>query len=156
MNSFSPDKRTVFFYWLIVLNFYCFKSEAYKYCSLIFFDNFFGSNVVFSNNVSLVVSRYVILSVELLVKIFCDLIPQSEHHARKLREILNQFSDIVASTHRQFGQRQFSQFEIQRIQPKVYRQFSQFWKKTLDSKEKNGIEVFLRSQVSALCGDKRH
>ena len=31
----------------------------------------------------------------------------------------------VNMAHRQFGNRQFSQFEIQAVQPKVYRQFKQ-------------------------------
>ena len=43
---------------------------------------------------------------------------------------------------RQIGQRQFSQFETQTIQPKVCRQISQFYK-TLDSNEKPELELFL-------------
>ena len=50
-------------------------------------------------------------------------------------------------THRQFCRGQFSQFEIQPIQPEIYRQFSQFYKR-LDSKEKNGIGVISRSKVA--------
>ena len=60
-----------------------------------------------------------------------------EHLVRRLN-----YGVLSSKTaHRQFGQRQFSQFEIQTIQPEIYRQFrlrqfSQFYK-TLDSKEKN-------------------
>ena len=47
---------------------------------------------------------------------------------------------VMAYKHRQFGQRQFSKFEIQTTQPEIYRQFSlrQFSKlyKMLDMKEK--------------------
>ena len=64
--------------------------------------------------------------------------------------------------HRQFGQIQFSQFEIQTIQPKLYRQFklrqfSQFFI-TLDSKEKKlELELFLslRSPVGPLSARSR-
>ena len=74
---------------------------------------------------------------------------------------------MVRMAHRQFGQRQFSQFEIQTIQPEIYRQFgqrqfSQFYK-TLDSKEKKGIGAISRFKVaggratraSPLRGDNR-
>ena len=63
---------------------------------------------------------------------------------------------LICSAHKQFGQRQFSQFEIQTIQPKVnrqfsLRQFSQFYK-TLDSEEKNRNWRHFSVQG---CGDNR-
>ena len=63
---------------------------------------------------------------------------------------------MIIAAHRQIGQRQFSQFETQTIQPKVYRQFGQFYK-TLDSNEKPELELFLglRSPVGALCARRR-
>ena len=74
---------------------------------------------------------------------------------------------MLERAHRQFGRREFSQFVIQIIQPKVYRQFNlrQFSKiyKTLDSKEKNGTGDISRFKVtggrairaSPLQGDNR-